>query len=134
MKRNNKGRFEKTQTGSTLNNRIELAAQLMSIKDRFVAAYPNGWTCQDCSCVYLPQGDCYPVMPAEDLDGGTVCPLGHGCTLALATAEDIGASLMAAHSRGEHLPARSSGRRTDLTVDEVALGLAVFGQFEGGQQ
>ena len=50
------------------------------------------------------------------------------------TAEDLGASLMAAHSRGEHLPARkSSGRRVDLTVDEVALGLAVFGQ-EGGQQ
>jgi hypothetical protein len=50
---------------------------------RFLAAYPDGWTCQDCSCEYLP-GECHPVMPAEDLDGwvagdGTVCPLGHGC-------------------------------------------------------
>lgn len=47
---------------------------------RFLAAWPDGWTCQDCSKEYLPEGDQYPFMPAESEGGdGTVCPPGHGC-------------------------------------------------------
>ena len=42
------------------------------------------------------------------------------------TAEDLGAALFASHVRGDSRTAQS-GKRTELTVDEIALGISVFG-------